>query len=168
MNAISAYVIGLRVNPDRAGPEWYSLWFEHPEGGHRLVANEGRLQWSSSIDGALALSALLDGQVSVDPPEFDGLCDVASTLYEVASLSPGKEAAVLNCLNLLDDMLLTVGHSLPSEPKLRLDRVSGRLTEGTSLPEVVLAHGGTAAVIEAVLASLGRVFVWSDFIRSLS
>lgn len=60
-------------------------------------------------------------------------------------------------------MLITVNYPLPKEPKLRLERVSGRLTEGVPLPEVAAAHDGAKAVVEAVLASLARVFVWSDF-----
>lgn len=161
MKAITAYLIGIRVDPGRVKPEWYTLWFEDGDGPNRIVTTNGRMQWASTIDGARALASHLDGQITMEP-ELDGVCDIATTLFEMANMSPGKEGLILNCLNLLDDMLITVNHPLPNDPKLRLDRVSGRLTEGVPLPEVVLAHGGATAVVEAVLASVGRVFVWSD------
>ena len=44
-----------------------------------------------------------------------------------------------------------------------LDQVAVRLTEGSTVPEAVSAAGGIAEVIEAVLASLGRVTAFSDF-----
>ena len=164
MRTIPAYVIGIRIDPDRAEPEWYTLWFEDEEGSNRVVTKGGRMQWAPRIDGALALGVHFDEQVQIDRPDLDGVCDIARTFFEISHLSTGHEALVLTALNLLDDMLDAVGHPLPTEAKLRLDQVVTRLTEGESVPEAVLAHGGAAPVVEAVLASLGRVLVWSDFV----
>lgn len=162
MSAITAYVIGLRVDPDRVDPEWRTLWFEQ-DGANRIPTKNGRMQWSSNVDAAVALARLIDGDVSFGGGKLGAVCDVASTLHDIANGTTGNEALVLDSLNLLDDMLITVNHPLRKGPKLRLDGVSGRLTEGVSLPEVVAAHDGPTEVVEAVLASLGRVLVWSDF-----
>lgn len=162
MKATTAYVIGIRVDPGRVDPEWYTLWLQDEDGPNRIVTQDGRMKWASTVQGARALFSHLDGEVTIEP-ELDGVCDIATTLFEVANMSLGKEGLILNCLNLLDDMLITLSHPLPADSKLRLDRVSGRLTEGVPLPEVVSAQGGAPVVLEAVLASVGRVFVWSDF-----
>lgn len=162
MSEHKGYVIGIRLNPDRPDAEWYTLWYEHDEGPNRIVTNDGRMQWSSSVHGAHELAVLLPNDVSLDPVE-PSVCDVACMLHDIANGSTGNEALVLDSLNFLDDLLITVHHTLPKEPKLRLDRVSGRLTEGISLPDVIAAHDGANAVLEAILASLGRVLVWSDF-----
>lgn len=163
MSGINASVIGVRVGTDHAEPDWYTLWCDHGDGPNRIVTRDGRMQWSSTLDGARALSAHLQGPVSISPGELDGVCDIAWALYEISNLSSGNEMVVVLCLNLLDDMLVTVDHPLLEEPKLRLDRLTGRLIEGVSLPDAVAAQGGASAVVEAVLASVGRVFVWSDF-----
>lgn len=163
MSGTSAYVIGMRVTPDSAGPDWYTLWCDVGDGPNLIVTKDGRMQWSPTVDGARRMAELIDGEVWTDPAEPNAVCDVAGTLHDIASGTTGNEGIVLDTLNFLDDMLITIRQTLPEEPKLRLDRVSGRLTEGVSLPDVVAAHEGTTAVLEAVLASLGRVFALSDF-----
>jgi uncharacterized protein (DUF1786 family) len=78
--------------------------------------------------------------------------------------SEGDESLVLLFLNLLDDILKTAGQVLPSETQRLLDRLSAILTEGTTLQVAVESLGGSPDIIEAVLACLGRVFVWSDLV----
>lgn len=161
MNDAIVSVIGVRISPDVVEPEWHTLWCDPGDGPNFIVTRGGRMQWSSTVEGARALAVHVDRPFS-GGGDLESVCDVATTLHDISRKLAGNEVVVLDCLNLLDDMLITVNFPLLKEPKLCLDRVSGRLFEGMPLPEVLEAHGGSKAVLEAVLASLGRVLIWSD------
>ncbi len=164
MRPSTAYIIGLRLSPERENPEWYTLWFENASGQNRVVLKNGRIQWSSSIEGARNLGHEIPDLIGVGESTFDAVSDAAGTLYALQRSSEGDESLVLLFLNLLDDTLNTAGQVLQPETKRLLDRLSAMLTEGATLQAAVESLGGSQGVIEAVFACLGRVLVWSDFV----
>ena len=106
-DANEAYVIGLRLNPDRAGPEWFALWSEEPDGSSRMATRDGRVQWASTPERAHGLRRA--DQRLIGETEVDGVCDVALVLHRLASSETGDEGDVLDALNLLDDAVNTTG-----------------------------------------------------------
>jgi hypothetical protein len=158
---IVGYIIGIRIGPDHSDPDWFTVWYENASSQNRVATRNGRIQWVSSLEAVRVLT-FDSGDVDYTiRPKLDGVCDVAGALHQITGGHAGDETVVLLFLNLLDDMLLTVRDLLPSESRRLLDRLVVRLTEGASLPEAVEAAGGVPQIVEAIMASLGRVFARS-------
>lgn len=157
------YLIGIRVDPDTEVAEWFTVWFEAESGQNRVAAQDGRARWARTASEASDLAqTVLEGRYRVGS-EVESVCDVAGSLYAIASGESGSEGVVLLCLNLLDDVLKTIGRS-PAVPNgAVLDRLVVLLTEGESLAAAVDLVGGKPVVIEPILGSLGRIFAWSTF-----
>lgn len=163
MSEPSGYLVGLRVDPDTETAEWFTVWFEDEAGQDRVLDRSGRALWMREPAAACELGqAVLDGRYSIGS-EVESVCDVAETLYAIASRVSGSEKTVLDSLNLLYDVLNTVGQSSELPSKRVLDQLVVHLTTGEPLPTAVDRVGGPAAVIEPILSSLGRLFALSTF-----
>lgn len=156
-----AYVIGLRVDPETELADWFTAWAEDASGQNRVATRDGRVRWSRTVEGArkLAVSAF-DRPTDED---VDSICDAAATLYALATREAGQEEVALLCLNLLDDVLRSIDNAPELPGGEVLDQIARLLTEGESLPDVVDLVGGRPVAIEPVIASLGRLFTWSNF-----
>lgn len=163
MSDRSGYLIGLRVDPDTAVADWFTIWLEDDVGQNRLAAQDGRVQWARAVDEARGFArTVLEGRYMVGP-EVESVCDVAGALYAIAWGESGSEGIVLDSLNILDDVLNTVGRPCGLPNGEVLDRLVVLLTEGESLATAVDRVGGRPVVIEPMLASVGRLFTWSTF-----
>jgi hypothetical protein len=159
----TGYLIGIRVDPDTEIAEWFTIWFEDEAGQNRVVAQDGRVRWArTAIQARNFAETVLEGRYRAGS-EVESVCDVAGSLHAIASSESGSEGVVLVCLNFLDDLLKTIGHSSDLPDREILDRLVVLLTEGESLGTAVDLVGGRPVVIEPILASLGRLFTWSTF-----
>lgn len=159
----AAYVIGIRIDPGTEEADWFTVWFEDDGGQNWVVSRDGRAQWSRTVEDARELAlTTLDNRYAVEAT-VDSICDVAASLYAIAMGEAGSEGAVLMCLNLLDDVLKTIGHASDLPNSQVLDRLVALLTEGEPLTTAVDRVGGKPAAIEPIVASLGRLFTWSTF-----
>ena len=158
-----AYVVGIRIDPGTEVADWFTVWFEDDAGQNWVVSSDGRAQWSRTVEDARQLaSTVLENRYAVGPT-VDSICDVAASLYAIATGETGSEGVVLMCLNLLDDVLNTIGHASDLPNAEVLDRLVTLITEGEPLTTAVDRVGGKPAAIEPIVASLGRLFTWSTF-----
>ena len=158
-------MVGLRLSPDSADPEWYTLWVHDADDEQtRMATDELRLVWAPTANAALALERYLPaGSRSLPAPEVNAVCDIATTLWAIDAQEDGSESGILTSLNLLDDAVISIQRRVGLPGGAVLDRLSSALTQGESLTSTVTLFGGKSAVIEPIIASLGYVFAFSNF-----
>ena len=161
MSEPTAYVIGLRADPRTDVAEWYTLWFEDELGRNTVLTRDDRVLWGLSPE---RIAAFGEGRGLANREELPTVCDAAAALYAVTSGDDGQEDIVLDTLNLLDDMLVTLGQRAALPDVVVLDRMVKALTEGERLRSVVASAGGAEAVTNPIFGSLGRLFAFSTFI----
>lgn len=164
MTDTSAYVIGLRVDPETEVADWYTLWHQVESGEKPVLTVDGRVRWSRTVDSARNQAEIQPGSSFVVDTDLDLVCDVALMLGAVSGGDFGNEPVVLDSLNLLYDLVNSVGPTLELPNARVLDLVVKLLMEGKSFQYAVTSVGGEEAFIEPILASLGRIFAWSTFL----
>ena len=163
MKVDDAYLIGLRLSPERGEPDQFTLWFEDAAGQNRVPRRDGRLQWAATPSAARRLADDeydLAGAAAAAAEEVS-VCSVPGLLYALTNPSDGDDRTVTLALNLLDDLVNCTPTPLPPAAQRSLDMMVKTLTEGDDL-RAGLGPAGSGAAVEAVFASLGRVLCFSD------
>ena len=88
----TGHLIGIRVDPDTEVAEWFTIWFEDQEGRNRVAATDGRVQWARAALQASNFAEGLTGRYEVGS-EVESVCDVAGSLYAIASGESGSEGS---------------------------------------------------------------------------
>lgn len=158
-----AYLIGLRVSPETEVADWYTVWYDDDSGEARVAMSDGRVQWFCEEEHARRVAHDFVPPAYAVDIDVAAVCDLATVFFASEGNEPGDEMIVLDSLNLLDDMLRSVGciEDLPN--RRTLDLFCSHLTMGDSIPLAAEKAGGNRLIIDTVYAAVGRLFAWSTF-----
>ena len=118
-----------------------------------------------TVSDAVQLAPELLTEPSTVDSSDPAVCDIAETLAAIDSLTNGSEQNVLNTLNLLDDVMITLRQRDTIPNMIVLDRLTSELFLGKNLDDAVASVGGRAAASEIVFTSVGRLAAMSTFRR---
>ena len=155
-------LVGLRVDPQHDGPQFYTLLAvggddERPAtaDGHVLFFPHPEL-----ASKALTLDATL-AKLGPAPQEVETFCDIAETMHLVNSQDADPEGVVLECLLVFDDLVRATRLHMPDRYQGILTELTARLTERTPLSEIFSAHALREHVEDALLWCVGAIAVKS-------
>jgi|JFJP01.1.fsa_nt_gi hypothetical protein len=154
------WLIGFSLDPDTASPDFYTLIF--PGDRDEPLQNEGYLIFFS--DPKLASHALTFAQndynptIHLLPNEIDAVYDVAQTLYLLNQAEIDNEAAIVNCLNIMFDLVRATTLPMPPEYKRLLYALADHLTfERELTPFFEQQQITRQSVIDAFIWCMGAI-----------
>lgn len=162
-----AHILGLRLEADRTGAEWFTLWFDDDD--RKLLDDGGKILWVRSPREAAGLLSVRGGHVelSAEEPAVLDLVDLVGQLSKTAPRDPGRfwtEIDLVDDLNMAVDSLgLGLTKAFGSESTAVLNRVRDALMDGKRVGGAIKAGGGTETVSRAVFEMLGRALACSRF-----
>jgi hypothetical protein len=157
-------VIGLRVDPEADGPNFYLILINEGDSSLPFLVDE---QLAIFLSHSAAMLAIHEAGGSEANVEFmpDGL-DFAAGLYLLQSEVIDPSATILNLLNVLSDVFIGTRISVPSEYKPILNELVRHLTFEREFGKFVeQIHITREACINGTLWCLGAVFANSRIIN---
>jgi len=158
-------LVGLRLDPQHDGPQFYTLLAVGGDNERPITAN-GQLLFFARPD--LASAALpLDPDLSKlgpAPHEMETFCDVAQTLHLVNSQDTDPEGVILECLLIFDDLVRATRLHMPERYQGMLTELAARLTERATLRDIFRSHALREHVEDALLWCVGAIAVKSHMI----
>lgn len=123
------WLIGFSINPDTEYPDLYTLFFPG-ETDEPLVVEDYIIFFSKPelAAKALKLSAKKEQFLDALPQEVDMVCEIADTLYKVNHQDIDPDATIINCLNILLDLVKAIKLPIPEEYKRVLYTLADHLT----------------------------------------
>jgi len=126
----SLWLIGFLLDSDTASPDFYTLMF--PGETDEPLQNKSYLIFFS--DPQLASHALTFAENDYNPAihllpiEIDLVCDAAQMLYLLNHAEIDNEATIINCLNIMFDLVRATTLPMPPEYKQLLYALADHLT----------------------------------------
>jgi hypothetical protein len=165
------YLVGFRIDPNAEGPQFYTLFAFGGDNDRPITTVGDRVVFFSRPE--LAVKALEIGDPSMSalgaPPEdLDLLCDVAQTMYLVNSENVDPERTILDCLEVLDDLVRATRLSMPPTYKDALSHLMEHLFKTHTYGEFVRENGGRERLEDALLWCVGAVTMKSKLISESS
>jgi hypothetical protein len=160
-------LVGLRVDPNHEGPQFYTLLAVGGENERPLTA-EGRILFFTRPQlaaKALALDASL-ARLGPAPEELETFCDLAEALHRVNSQDTDPEGVILDCLLVFDDLVRASRLHMPDRYQGILTELAARLTEGAQLRRVFTTGVLREQVEDALLWCIGAVTAKARMITS--
>ncbi len=161
------YLVGFRIDPSAEGPQFYTLFAFGGENERPITTVGDRVVFFSRPE--LAQSALDIGDPTMQalgaPPEdLDMLCDVAQALYLVNSESSDAERIILDCLEVLDDLVRATRLSMPPPFQQALSELTEHLTRTHNYGEFLRDSGTRERLEDALLWCVGAVTMKSSLL----
>jgi hypothetical protein len=156
------YIVGIRVNIDGPECDFYTVWFEGEDEKDRVATRNGRIQWVRRVE---KIRLIEDSAYSWDsvPDELRAVCGISSMLHSISNTIEGDPNVVGLAIDLLGDFIYSCPDPLPAPQLKILDALAVGLFEEQELSTLVPSDH-FQAVADAVMAGLGRVFAFSDFL----
>lgn len=163
-------LVGFRVNPDVEGVEFYSIFLE-ANVDRPLIIDE-RFAFFTEINAAKNIiknSNLCEKTDLFEAKgEIDYCCDIAETLYLIASQRVDQQAVILNCINTILDLEKWLKIKAPEEFKQGLRLFADYLTFHQELESFFESEKITRREItNAIIWYVGAIFICSTIITSL-
>jgi hypothetical protein len=154
------YLAGFRIDPNAEGPQFYTLFAMGGENERPITTVGDRVVFFTRPE--LAAKALEIGDPSMSelgaPPERLGvLCDVAQTMYLVNSESVDPDHTILDCLEVLDDLVRATRLNMPPPYQEALTNLMEHLLKTHTYGEFLREHGGRERLEDALLWCVGAV-----------
>ncbi len=158
-------LIGVRMTPHHAGPQFYTLLAVGGDNERPLTADGAILFFTRPDLAAQALA--MDPNLSAlgpAPTELESICDVAETLFLVNSQPVDSHGTVLDCLLIMDDLIRATHLHMPERYQGILTELAARLTEGRQLKDIFRNDSLRSHVEDALLWCAGAITVKSRVI----
>jgi len=155
-------LVGLRVDPQHDGPQFYTLLAVGGE-NERPTTADGRVLFFTRPGLAckvLALDMALS-KLGPAPQEMDTFCDAAEALHLVNSADTDPDGVVLECLLIFDDLVRATRLHMPDRYQGILTELTARLTERTQLRQIFSNPALREHVEDALLWCIGAIVVKS-------
>jgi len=159
-------LVGFRVDPSHEGPQFYTVLAVGGENERPLTA-DGRILFFTRPQlaaKALALDASL-ARLGGAPEEMETFCDVAEALYRVNSQNSDPDGIILDCLLVFDDLVRATRLHMPDRYQGILTELAARLTERSSLRDLLGTHDLREQVEDALLWCIGAVAAKARMLR---
>jgi hypothetical protein len=153
-------LVGFRIDPVAEGPQFYTLFALGGDNERPITTVGDRVVFFSRPD--LAAQALAIGdptmqELGAPPAELEMLCDVAQAMYLVNSEDADPERIILDCLEVLDDLVRATRLSMPPQFQGALSDLLDHLTRTPVYGEYLREHGSRERVEDAFLWCIGAV-----------
>lgn len=154
------YLVGFRVDPNAEGPQFYTLFAFGGENERPITTVGNRVVLFTRPE--LSAKALEIGDPSMqalgEPPEdLDTLCDVAQALYLVNSEDADPDRTILDCLEVLDDLVRATRLNMPPIYQEALTEFVEHLTLTPMYGEYLREHGSRERLEDAFMWCVGAV-----------
>ncbi|SRR6266404_880279 len=127
------WIIGLRLDPEEVSPTYYTL--VAGEDQRPVVVNEQLVFYTHAdlLREAVGLAGLDLHIDPAKPPSPDVICDLAEALYLIESGDEDDSATIVNCLNVLFDLVVATKGTLPTSYRQKLFDFADHLTFNRSV-----------------------------------
>lgn len=162
------YLIGFRMDPGAAGPQFYTLIGSEGD-EERPITRGGRLLFFRSpaeAGRALAASDNGFGDAGPAPEELELLCDIGEALHVANQEDEDGDGVLFELIAVFDDLLREVKLTVPGEYTAVLAAVAERLGECVELTSF-LAESGIARerLEDALLWCVGAAAAKSSWVE---
>lgn len=154
------FLVGFRIDPAAEGVQFYTLFAFGGENERPLTTVGDRIVFFPRLALARAALEISDPTMQAlgtPPRELDMLCDVAQTMYLVNSEESDPERVILDCLEVMDDLVRATRLSIPRLYQEALRDLMEHLLHTPSYGEFLRDHGSRERVEDALLWCVGAV-----------
>ena len=153
-------LVGFRIDPEAEGPQFYTLFALGGDNERPITTVGERVVFFPTPD--LASNALEIGDPSMqelgEPPlELEMLCDVAQTMYLVNNEDEDPDRVILDCLEVLDDLVRATRLSVPPQYQEALSDLTEHLLRTPLYGEFLREQGTRERLEDALLWCVGAV-----------
>jgi hypothetical protein len=161
------YLIGFRVDPAVAGPQFYTLIGSEGEVERPIMRGDRILFFRRAEDALKALTTSDNGfsDMRPAPTELELLCDVSEALYVANQRNEDADGLLFELIAVFDDLLRAVKLTVPADYTKALAAIAERLGESPEFASFLSASGLTREKLEdALLWCVGAVVVKSSWV----
>ena len=162
------YLIGFRMDPAAAGPQYYTLIGSEGDGERPITCGGRVLFFRTPAEAAKALAASDNGfrDVRPVPAQLEMLCDVGEALHVANQEEEDEDGLLFELIAVFDDLLREVKLTPPVEYASALAGVAGRLGESPEFASYLAGSGLTREKLEdALMWCVGAVAVKSSWVE---
>ena len=154
------YLVGFRIDPSAEGPQFYTLFAFGGDNERPITTVGDRVVLFTRPE--LADKALAIGDPSMQslgeiPEDLDMLCDVAQTMYLVNSEESDTDKVIVDCIEILDDLVRATRLSMPPLYQQALADLMEHLQRTHMYGEYLRDHGSRERIEDALLWCVGAV-----------
>lgn len=154
------YLVGFRIDPAAEGPQFYTLFAFGGENERPITTVGDRIVFFARPE--LATQALEIGDPTMQalgapPDDLDMICDVAQALYLVNSEESDPNRIILDCLEVLDDLVRATRLSMPPPYQEALSALMEHLMETHDYGEFLRQQINRERLEDAFLWCVGAV-----------
>lgn len=154
------YLVGFRIDPNAEGPQFYSVFAFGGENERPITTVGDRVVFFTSpqlAGKAMEIGDPTMSAIGAAPEELDMLCDIAHALYLVNSESADPERVILDCLEVIDDLVRATRLNMPQHYQEALSSLMEHLVRTPTYGEFIREHGGSERFEDALLWCVGAV-----------
>lgn len=154
------YLVGFRIDPVAEGPQFYTLFAFGGENERPITTVGDRIVFFVSPElaqKALEISDPTMQALGTAPEDLDMICDVAQTMYLVNSEEADPERVILDCLELLDDLVRSTRLSMPPNYQEALSDLTEHLLRTHTYGEFLRDASSRERIEDALLWCVGAV-----------
>jgi hypothetical protein len=154
------FLVGFRIDPAADGPQFFTLFALGGENERPITTVGDRIVFFRRPQ--LAKKALQIGDPTMQalgepPEELEMLCDVAQAMYLVNSEDSDEDRIILDCLEILDDLVRATRLSMPPLYQEALSDLVEHLMKTRMYGEHLRDHGSRERLEDALLWCVGAV-----------
>lgn len=161
------YLVGFRLDPNVADPQFYSLFVLDSANDRPAVAN-GRVLFfrrPEMASEALRLSENELQQLGPAPREMELFCDIAEALHLVNSQPTDEEGILLETIVLFDDLVRATQINVPASYMGVMSALSEHLQNSPDLAKFFAESGTDRETVEdAIMWCIGAIAVKATFV----
>jgi len=114
LNKENVWLIGFIIDPDAETPQLYTIFF--PGDIDKPLTNQGYILFFSDLQ--ITTKAIKAGDIDYHnfiypPTEVDLVCNIAELLYLINHETRDDSAIIVDCLNILFDMIRAIHINMP-------------------------------------------------------
>ncbi|MGA2370658.1 MAG: hypothetical protein ACLPPV_05340 [Candidatus Korobacteraceae bacterium] len=160
-------LVGLRLDGDHDGPQFYTLLAVGGDNERPITAGGRLLFFTHPELGAKALRLDPDlAKLGPAPQEVETFCDVAEALHLINSQDMDPDGVILDCLLVFDDLVRATKLHMPDRYQGLLTELTARLTERAQLRDIFSSNYLREHVEDALLWCVGAIAVKARIISA--
>lgn len=161
------YLVGFRLDPASAGPQFYTI-FALDGDNERPSAEAGRILFFTDPSQAAEALRRADPrmrELGPPPTELEMVCDIAEAMHIANASDSDPDGTLLDCIACLDDLVRAAEISAPAETMSILSALSECLMEKQEFASWLQEQGVDRERLEdALMWCVGAVAVKSRFL----